>query len=319
MTIIYILSSVLILVIIALIVLGNRFYNLAINPAVSKDIVFKDEDEGSDDKVSKNETSGENKKEDIKWFLNKSNYVDEYIESFDGLKLHGYKLINKDKTNKWIIAVHGYTSNGVLLASYTKRFYDMGYNVLVPELRGHGKSEGNYIGMGWDDRLDILRWINLIVKDDKSASIILHGVSMGGATVMMVSGENLPHNVKGIIEDCGYTSIKDEFAYQLKAIFNLPPFPFLDVSSIICKIRAGYYFKDGSSIKQLAKNTRPMLFIHGDADDFVPFSMLNKVYNATNCTKEKLVIKGARHAKSAVVNPKLYWDTVREFIYNTMF
>ena len=200
------------------------------------------------------------------------------------------------------------------MASFANKFYDMGYNVLVPDLRGHGQSEGDYIGMGWHDRLDIIRWINKIIEEDKDANIILHGVSMGAATVMMTSGEELPSNVKVIIEDCGYTSVKDEFAYQLKALFKLPSFPIINVASLMCKMKAGYWFGEGSAVKQVAKSKIPTLFIHGDADDFVPYFMLDKLYYAANCTKEKLVIKGAAHARAAVVDPELYWNTIKKFI-----
>src|SRR5690606_19801958 len=144
-------------------------------------------------------TSGQVLDTDIDWLLNNSNYSDEYITSFDGLKLHAYKVINKTPSNKWAITVHGYTSEGLNMSSYAKKYYDMRYNILIPDLRGHASSEGDYIGMGWDDRLDIISWIKSIIKNDKNAEIVLHGVSMGAATVTMASGEDLPNNVKAII------------------------------------------------------------------------------------------------------------------------
>ena len=88
---------------------------------------------------------------------------------------------------------------------------EQGWNVLLPDMRTHGESEGKYIGMGWLDRLDVLKWIDLIRERDEQAQIILHGVSMGGATVMMTSGEALPENVRAVIDDCGYTSVWDIF------------------------------------------------------------------------------------------------------------
>lgn len=294
--------------------IGSYFYDLALNPHASKDQVFTQSKEKSKNPVDKKETSGQIDDQDVKWLLNDSNYEDMYIKSDNGLKLHSYKIENPKKTNKWAIVVHGYTSEGKYMAGFARKFYDMGYNVLVPDLRGHGKSEGNYIGMGWHDRLDIVKWIHKIIEENKDANIILHGVSMGAATVMMTSGEELPSNVKAIIEDCGYTSVKDEFSYQLKALFNLPSFPIINVTSLICKIKAGYWFGEGSAIKQVAKSKTPILFIHGDADDFVPYFMLDELYDAANCTKEKLVIKGASHARAVVEDPELYWNTIKKFI-----
>ncbi|MGL4571533.1 MAG: alpha/beta hydrolase [Clostridium sp.] len=307
---------VLMFIIVLLGYVGNYFYNLAINSHTSKDVLFKNEFGNDEEKVSQDETSGENKKADIEWLLNESDYKDEYITSFDKLKLHGYKIVNANKTNKWIIAVHGYTSEGKLMSTFARHFYNMGYNVLIPDLRGQGLSKCDYIGMGYDDRLDIVEWIKFLIKEDNNSSIILFGISMGAATVMLVSGETLPSNVKGIIEDCGYTSVWEEFAYQLKATFKLPTFPVMNVASFVCKIRAGYWLCDGSALKAVERAKVPMLFIHGDDDSFVPYYMLDELYNAATCPKEKLIIKGAGHAKAESVNPKLYWSTVDKFIDN---
>ena len=283
---------------------GNYFYNLALNPFTSKDMIFGDDDDDTSLEVEA----------DVNWLIKDSNYIDTYITSSDNLKLHAYEVKNENKTDKWAIVVHGYTSEGKLLSSKAKHLYNMGYNVLVPDLRSHGSSEGDYIGMGWDDRLDIIDWINYIVKNNPKSEIALHGTSMGSATVLMVSGENLPSNVKAIVADCGYTSVYDEFSYQLKQLFNLPAFPIMNFSDVVTHIRAGYCLNDASAINQVKKSTTPILYIHGDKDDFVPYYMMDELYNATNSEKEKLTIEGGEHANSDLVNPKLYWSTVNSFL-----
>ena len=131
---------------------GNYLYNLAVNPSVSKDMVFN----SSKNDVTQEETSGDVTEETKNWLEDESGYSDVYITSDDGLKLHNYKIINEYTSNKWVIPVHGYTSSGVGMAYYAEKFYNMGYNVMIPDLRGHGESEGDYIGMGWDDRNDII-------------------------------------------------------------------------------------------------------------------------------------------------------------------
>ena len=287
--------------------IGNYFYNLAINPFTSKDMIFGDDDD----------TEGE-VEEDVNWLVKNSNYTDKYINSFDNLKLHGYEVKNENKTNKWAIVVHGYTSEGELVSSKAKHFYEMGYNVLVPDLRGHGKSEGDYIGMGWDDRLDIIAWINNILEYNPSSEIILHGTSMGAATVLSTSGENLPKNVKAIIADCGYTSVWNEFTYQLKALFNLPSFPVMNLSNMVTIFKAGYSLKDASPIEQVAKSKTPILYIHGDKDDFVPYYMMDELYRATSSEKSKLTVQNAGHGKADLVNPDLYWNTVTDFLSKYM-
>lgn len=290
---------------------GTYLYNLALDPTTDKSIVFGS-DEESTETISQNETSGEVNIDAEAWLLNDSGYESLYRTSKDGLKLHNYLIKNNSK--KWVITVHGYTSEGKLMSNYGKKFYDMGYNVLIPDLRGHGMSEGDYIGMGWDERLDIIDLINYIIGVDKDSEIVLFGVSMGAATVMNVSGEDLPSNVKAIIEDCGYTSAWDQFSYQLDELFGLPPFPMMHTASLIGKFKAGYWLKDASPLEQVKKSKTPILFIHGDKDDFVPFSMLEQVYNACSSPKEKLVIEGAGHAKSSKVNPDMYWNGIYEFL-----
>ncbi|MCQ2968945.1 MAG: alpha/beta hydrolase [Clostridium sp.] len=297
-------------IILGLGIAGNYLYNLAINPNVLKDIVFN----SSKNDVSQEETSGDITEKTKAWLKDEVVYNHVYMISNDGLKLHNYEIINDNPSNKWAIIVHGYTSNGLDMASYAEKFYNMGYNIMIPDLRSHGESEGHYIGMGWDDRNDIINLINYLIKKDSEAEIVLFGVSMGAATVMMVSGEELPSNVKAVIEDCGYTSAWDQFTYQLKVLFNLPQFPMMNIADVICKIRAGYFISNASAIKQVEKSVTPTLFIHGDNDDFVPFEMQDELYKSCNAEKEKIIIQGAAHAKSASTNPELYWTSIADFL-----
>ena len=278
---------------------GVLFYNLALNANYSKDIIYA-------------EYNDENLNDAQKWLEEKSNYSDKYIESYDKLQLHSYVVTQN--SNKWAIVVHGYGGSGKLMSDKSKYFYDMGYNVLIPDLRGHGKSEGDYIGMGWKDRLDIISWINFIIKENPNAEIVLHGTSMGAATVLMTSGENLPSNVKAIVADCAYTSAWDEFSYQLETYLKVPSSYILNVTNMVTKLKAGYSLKEASALECVKKATVPILYIHGDKDKFVPYSMMDKLYDATNSPKEKLTIDGGEHANSDLVSPFLYWLTVEDFL-----
>ena len=275
------------------------FYNLALNANYSKDIIYA-------------EYNDKNLNDAQKWLEEKSNYSDKYIESYDKLQLHSYVV--SQNSNKWAIVVHGYGGSGKLMSDKSKYFYDMGYNVLIPDLRGHGKSEGDYIGMGWKDRLDIISWINFIIKENPNAEIVLHGTSMGAATVLMTSGENLPSNVKAIVADCAYTSAWDEFSYQLETYLKVPSYYILNVTNMVTKLKAGYSLKEASALECVKKATVPILYIHGDKDKFVPYSMMDKLYDATNSPKEKLTIEGGEHANSDLVSPFLYWLTVEDFL-----
>lgn len=290
------------------------FYNLSVNKNVSKEAVFDERKNASCKGISENETSGENNEEYKEWMLVESKYEEIYIKSFDNLKLHGYKILNKNASDKWVIIVHGYTGDGLRMGGRAKKFFDMGYNIIIPNLRGHGKSQGNYIGMGWHDRKDIINWIEYIIKENKFSKIILYGISMGASTVMMTCGEHLPKNVKLAVEDCGYTSAWDEFSYQLKCMYKMPAFPIMHVANVITKIRAGYSLKEASALKQVKKSKIPILFIHGNEDTFVPYSMVDKIYDSAICLKEKLIVKNAGHCKCDKVNPDLYWNTIKNFI-----
>ncbi|MGN1179815.1 MAG: alpha/beta hydrolase [Suilimivivens sp.] len=238
---------------------------------------------------------------------------DAEIVSFDGLKLRAKYRLSKGESHDWIISIHGYKDSHKFMLPYGAAFYEKGYHVLLPDNRGHGKSEGRYIGMGWLDKEDILEWIRWIVNRDSKARIILHGISMGGATVMMTAGEN-PEHVIGYIEDCGYTSVFDIFACVMKRDYHLPAFPILYCCMVISRLRAGYDFKEASCIDQLKKCKKPMLFIHGEKDDFVPVSMGYQVYEAFPADKELYIAKEAGHAKSMDVDSDAYFGKIFEFI-----
>lgn len=249
-------------------------------------------------------------------FFNKKTYEEVSITSYDGLTLKGYFLKAKNPTSKTVILAHGYSSQGTYMAPYAELYYEYyGYNVLVPDARGHGDSEGDYIGFGWIDRKDYLKWIDYVIDRIGSTSqIVLHGVSMGGAAVLMTSGEDLPENVKAVVSDCAYTSIKDELEYQLKKLYNLPSFPLLYSASLLTKIRAGYFLEEGSSLEQVKKSKTPTLFIHGTTDRFVPFYMVTELYEACSSEKELFTVLNAGHGAAYATDVSGYTEKVGTFI-----
>lgn len=236
------------------------------------------------------------------------------IISGDGLKLVG-EICQADTTShKWVIGIHGYTASHNMMWDYGHFFYEEGFNLLFPDMRGHGESEGNYIGMGWLDRKDVVKWIDLICERDPDAEIVLFGVSMGGATVMMTSGEELPVNVKAVVEDCGYTSVWDIFSDEMKVLFHLPDFPLLYTASGIAKIRAGYFFKEASTMKQVEKTKVPILFIHGAEDNFVHTEMVYRLYDICPTEKDIMVVENAGHGQSYYYEPKEYTEKIFDFL-----
>ena len=232
-----------------------------------------------------------------------------------GLKQDAWYLPAKTQTDKTVIVVHGFTNDKEDMKPYAWMFHELGYNVLMPDNMSHGDSEGRIIGYGWNDRLNVIKWADLLVEKKPNSQITLFGVSMGAATVMMASGEeSLPKQVVGIIEDCGYSSVWDELKYQAKEMYNLPAFPILYEVSALSKLRAGFSYGEASSVNQLKKNTLPVLFIHGSQDDFVPTSMVYKNYQATKGPKELYIVKGAKHANSFETDPKGYMEKIAQFL-----
>ena len=252
--------------------------------------------------------------ENGRWIV--KNSEDRYIISEDNLRLHGHLAENPEAGNKYAIICHGYSGKATAMSPYAKALYDMGFSVLCPNSRAHGKSEGTVTGMGYLERRDIILWIKEIVRINPEAEILLFGVSMGGATVLFTSGESdLSENVKAVVSDCAFTRVYEQFGSVIRGFLPfMPDFPIVDSASVVCEIRGGYSFRDASCVEAVKRSSTPTLFIHGSADTFVPFYMLDILYGNAACEKEKLVIEGAGHADSRETDPELYLSTVQNFI-----
>ncbi|MCR5680347.1 MAG: alpha/beta hydrolase [Prevotella sp.] len=236
---------------------------------------------------------------------------DTFLTMPSGERHHAYYV--STGSHRTAIVVHGWRGSAIKFF-YLARMYEQlfGYNVVIPDLHAHGLSQGTAIGMGWPDRFDMLRWMEAFRTD----TMVVHGVSMGAATTMMLSAERMPDGVRDIrfVEDCGYTNVWDEFATQMNDMFGLPPFPVMYTSSLLCKWRHGWSFGEASAIEQVSRCPHPMLFIHGDADTFVPTAMVYRLYQAKPSQKELWVVKGAAHALAYSVDPTEYARRVARFI-----
>lgn len=235
----------------------------------------------------------------------------------DGVKLHAVFAPSDVASPRTAILVHGYTDNHLGMMHIARIYRDsLGMNVFLPDLHHHGLSEGEAIQMGWLDRLDVKDWIPVSHGIFGDSVVVVHGVSMGGATTMMLSGEeDLPEYVRGFVDDCGYTSVRHQFAKELKEKFNLPPFPVLTAASFICRCRYGWSFGEASSLKQLAKCTKSMLFIHGDSDKYVPTEDVFVNYEAKKeGFRELWLVPDTPHAKSCQNYPAEYAEHLKHFM-----
>ncbi|MEK1332517.1 alpha/beta hydrolase [Limosilactobacillus fermentum] len=252
------------------------------------------------------------------WFQKTPKQVWTMKSTTDNLKLDADYIPAAKKTNKSVLIAHGYMNNKDSMGAYAAMFHQLGYNVLIPDARAHGDSQGKYIGYGWPERYDKRKWINRLIKENGADSqIVMFGVSMGGATTMMTSGIKLPSQVKAFIEDCGYTSVNAELMHEAKDLYGLPVFvawPLIKTMSGINRVANGFFIGQASSVKSLHHNHRPMLFIHGTKDTFVPTAMVYQNYAATRGPKELWLVKGAVHAKSFATAPAAYQEHVKDFL-----
>ena len=228
-----------------------------------------------------------------------------------GYRLHTY-YINRG-SQRTAMVIHGWRDQAIKFF-YLARMYErlLGYNVVMPDLYASGMSDGEMLRMGWLDRLDVLQLLDVFKAD----TMVVHGVSMGAATTMMMSGEEMPEDIRDLrfVADCGYTSVWDEFAGELKNQFGLPAFPLMYTTSLLCQLRYGWNFDEASALRQVAKSQYPMFFIHGDSDDFVPTYMVHELYNAKPEPKTLWVTKKTDHAHSYKNHRTEYVARVRRFL-----
>ncbi|HIR00112.1 MAG TPA: alpha/beta hydrolase [Candidatus Scybalocola faecavium] len=267
-----------------------------------------------------------------------------HIKSYDGLRLYGRLYLPQGSTrsdahsktmdvqasqpcsntdasssNKTtiILCIHGYHSDGIGdFAPFAPFYLKNKYIFCLVDDRAHGQSEGKYIGFGYHDRYDCLAWANELVRRfGNRCEIFLHGISMGAATVLSCcNAKQLPSQVKGIISDCAFSSGWEQVAHVMKSRLHLPAFPLLSVYNKVCQAMGGYNLKDISPVDCVKDSKVPILFIHGDEDHFVPTSMVYRLYHACKGHKQLLIVRGAAHAMSYLVDPKAYQQAFKDFI-----
>jgi len=235
------------------------------------------------------------------------------ITSFDGLKLRGrYFEYAPGATIE--LMFHGYrgTSDRDLCGG-VQRCFKLGRNAILVDQRASGRSEGKVITFGLRERRDVLSWVDFVIqKFGPDVKIILTGISMGAATVMLAAGEPLPKNVIGVLADCGYTSARDIIQVVIRQM-KLPPalaYPFVRLGAVLF---AGFDPDADSPVRAMARCKVPVIFFHGEADDFVPCQMSRENYEACAAPKRLVTIPGAGHGLCCLVDTERYYRELREF------
>ena len=248
-------------------------------------------------------------------YMEKLPHEDVYTTSEDGLKLHATLFPAPDGANRYVVGIHGFQSHAWNeFAPHIEFYQSIGFGMLLPDDRAHGESEGEYVTMGVKDRRDCISWVRYLAdRFGGDTKVLLHGVSMGGATVLSASGESdLPAQVIGVVSDCGFSSAKESFECQIQSLYHIPAaFP-VRVCQWYAKHRADFDFNEARPIDQVRHAKVPILFIQGADDVMVPEFMAHKLYEACSSEKKLLVVEHANHAESIALDPEGYHRAIHE-------
>ena len=251
----------------------------------------------------------------VKWIKETRNLPceDFYIESFDGLKLHG-RYYEYAPGAPIELMLHGYRGNAERdLCGGVQRCFALKRSALVVDQRASGSSEGNVITFGIKEHKDCLKWVDFMVEHfGPDVKIILTGISMGASTVLMAAAAPLPPQVKGVLADCGFTSAK-AIMYKVLRQIKLPPkavYPFVRLGAILY---GGFDPERYSAIDAVTRATLPTIFFHGGDDDYVPWEMSQENYDACASRKELVIIPGAGHGLSYPVDKPTYLKALGDF------
>ncbi len=243
-------------------------------------------------------------------------YEDLYLTSFDGLRLHARFYKNGDGRRTLLLS-HGFRSSGRGdFAAVLPLYYEtLGCSLLVLDHRAHGESEGRYITYGIRERFDVRDWARYLTdRAGGDVQIVLDGISMGATAVLMACGTELPDTVTGVIADCGFTSPWDIFSHILHSTFHLGDFPILYLVGHMARRRAHFGFREATTVRAMENWTKPALFIHGTADDFVPPAMTEAAYAACPAADKTLIlVEGAMHGCSYLRDRARCESALRQF------
>lgn len=235
------------------------------------------------------------------------------VQSFDGLTLHG-DFFEYAPGAPMELMFHGYRGSAERdLSGGVQRCFKIGRSVLLVDQRCSCRSEGDVITFGIKEHRDCLTWVNFLVDHfGPDVKIILTGISMGGATVLTASGCDLPENVIGILADCPYSSPKEIICKVIKDM-GLPPKIFYPFTKLSARIFGKFDLEETSPLEGVKNCRIPVIFFHGESDDFVPCDMSRELFEACASKKKLVTIPGAGHGLSYAVDPEKYLTSLREF------
>ena len=237
------------------------------------------------------------------------------LEADDKSILVARQVVTDPVNNKWVIILHGYNGNMEDIYDIAMHYDEEGYNILMPDLRGNGESEGSFLGMGWLDRLDVINWMDVILETNPSAEIVVHGIDMGADTALMLSGEPIKSSVKAIVAEGAYNNAWEVTKKEYKTRHEKwPVFPFLHMINPVMKVWAGYSLKEADAAKQVKNASVPILLIRGQNDTYVTEDMTKELDQAAASPHEVLTIATGTHEDCRYAEPDTYYNKIFDFI-----
>lgn len=252
------------------------------------------------------------------WLEGGPEFVEVSTRAGDGALLRAHAWVNPEPSDAWVILCHGYAGSWDSMFQYARRWAQDGYNLLIPSMRGHGASEGAYIGMGYLDGPDVAGWARYLLCPDEglpaAGDIVLMGQSMGAHAVLNASGqEGLPAEVRAIVADCGFDAVWSSLAHMAESL-GVPAHPTLElVRRHLRHVRGGYDIALDDAAAMVARSRTPILFAHGLKDATVDPGCTRSLYEAAACERQVLLVEGAGHCMASLLVPDMYWKTVLGF------
>lgn len=245
---------------------------------------------------------------DVEWLKSKCENVE-----FNDEKLSGLSVKNNSTSHSYIILFHPITQAPEDMASYARHFYELGFNIYIPQYIEKTMS------MGINEKEIVPEWVNCVLGNDADANVFLFGVGIGGTTAILSTENDLPHNVKGIISDSGYSDINELFKENIKSIYGVQAFPTVPLASLYISLTRGWSFSQ-VDIKAAARNSEvPILYVHGTEDSVVPVGQSNELYEVTRAKgSDHFTVYGAEHAQALNTDSEKYWREIDEFIRNSI-
>ncbi|MCH5463058.1 alpha/beta fold hydrolase [Lactobacillus sp. LC28-10] len=256
----------------------------------------------------------ENTAADNVWYLKQP--IQEWRQTTpDGLTLRASYIPAAGKSLRVVILAHSINHAREQMIPLAKLFHDHGYNVLMPDARAQGQSDGHRIGFGWPDRKDYLGWIEKVISElGDNVKIVLMGLSMGAATVLATAGEHLPQNVKAVVADSGFASIYQMAKTTLRRDFHLPANPIVPIADWLARFRTGSRLSQERVDDQLKRAMVPVLIIHGEDDQVVPVKHAKVLYEAIKGPKKAYIVPHAKHIQAYAHDPEHYQQVLSDFL-----